>query len=50
MKDVTTILLREGYVLDMVPKLRYAAIQDVPRTHTEEEFVGSMGEGVELIS
>ena len=54
MKDVTTILLREVFVSDTVPRnifiLEVLVMKDAPIMYRTEEFAGSMGEGVELIS
>ena len=32
-------MLKEEFVSDMVPKLRYAAMKDVPTMYRKEEFV-----------
>ena len=43
MKDVPIMLLKEEFVRDMVPKLRFfAAMKDAPIKHRMEEFVSDM--------
>ena len=39
MKDVPTMLLREGFVSDMVQGGRLAVLKDVPIMYRMEEFV-----------